>query len=92
MGEFQDRLNKPTPNFFKKIRKWIIWASGSFVTAGGTLITIQASIESTIGKPINIPILTVLGTIFLVSGTIAGVLGTLLTSLPIESKNTEENK
>lgn len=94
MGELKDRLKQPTPPFFKRLRKWIIWASSSLVTAGGGLIGVPAIVGSALGKTIEMPGLTQAGGTLIAIGAVAGVLGGLLTSLPVnvQDEQKEENK
>lgn len=78
------RLKGPTPLFFKKLRTWIIWLSGSLVAAGGTFASIPGMVSAALGKVIEFPIISQIGIYCIIIGTVCGILGTFLTSLPME--------
>ncbi len=78
------RLKGPTPIFFKKVRTWIIWLSGSLVAAGGTFASIPGMVSAALGKAIEFPIISQIGIYCIIIGTVCGILGTFLTSLPLE--------
>lgn len=79
------RLKGPTPLFFKKLRKWIIWLSGSLIAAGGTFASIPGMVSAALGKAIEFPIISQIGVYCIIIGTVCGILGTFLTSLPLET-------